>query len=163
VRAAVRPRARVPEVHDRRAGPVPGRLRFRAVSAAEPGPPAGRRAPAGGTVPRRLPTRAGPAGAGHRRPDRSRGRGRTQTAGRTRRSGLEVVVDRLAGRGRPAHQVWLPPLAEPPTLDQLLGPIWADPRRGLQAMKWPGGVLTVPVGIVDRPLDQRREPLIVDL
>ena len=32
---------------------------------------------------------------------------------------LDVVVDRLAGHGTPAHRVWLPPLTESPTLDML--------------------------------------------
>ena len=35
---------------------------------------------------------------------------------------LDVVVAQLAGHGAPAHQVWLPPLDVPPTLDQLLAP-----------------------------------------
>lgn len=82
---------------------------------------------------------------------------------RERRSVLDIVVERLAGQGRPAHQVWLPPLAEPPTLDQLLGPVSASLARGLHATNWPGAQLRVPVGIVDRPLDQRRDPLVVDL
>ena len=30
---------------------------------------------------------------------------------------LDVVVAQLAGRGPAAHQIWLPPLYEPPTLD----------------------------------------------
>ncbi len=33
---------------------------------------------------------------------------------------LDIIVDRMRGKGVPAHQVWLPPLAEPPTLDALL-------------------------------------------
>jgi S-DNA-T family DNA segregation ATPase FtsK/SpoIIIE len=61
---------------------------------------------------------------------------------------LDAVVDRLRGRGPAAHQVWLPPLAEPPTLD---------------ALPPAGAALTVPVGVVDRPLDQRRDPLWVEL
>ena len=38
-------------------------------------------------------------------------------------------MGRLAGRGPPAHQVWLPPLAEPPNLDELLGR-WLTVGRG---------------------------------
>jgi S-DNA-T family DNA segregation ATPase FtsK/SpoIIIE len=77
---------------------------------------------------------------------------------------LDVIVDRLRGYGTPAHQVWLPPLAEPPSLDRLLGELTADERRGLVATRWPGtGRLAVPVGIVDRPYEQRRDPFVVEL
>ena len=62
---------------------------------------------------------------------------------------LDTVLDRLAGYGTPAHRVWLPPLAESPTLDRLLGDL-----RGL---------LSVAIGLVDRPFDQRRDPLVVEL
>jgi DNA segregation ATPase FtsK/SpoIIIE, S-DNA-T family len=77
---------------------------------------------------------------------------------------LDVIVDQLRGYGAPAHQVWLPPLAEPPSLDTLLGEVSVDPRRGLIATGWPGtGRFTVPVGVVDRPYEQRRDPLVVEL
>jgi S-DNA-T family DNA segregation ATPase FtsK/SpoIIIE len=77
---------------------------------------------------------------------------------------LDVIVDRLRGYGAPAHQVWLPPLAEPSSLDRLLGELTSDERRGLVAAGWPGtGRLVVPVGIVDRPYEQRRDPLVVEL
>src|SRR5262249_41868490 len=60
----------------------------------------------------------------------------------------------------PAHQVWLPPLADPPTLDALLPPRVLDPQRGL-TVQVPElqGTLHAVVGIVDRPLDQRRDPV----
>ncbi len=61
---------------------------------------------------------------------------------------LDAVVDRLRGQGPPAHQVWLPPLGAPPALDELLTP--AAP-------------LSVPVGVVDRPFEQRRDPMWVEL
>ncbi len=77
---------------------------------------------------------------------------------------LEIVTQRLVGRGSPAHQVWLPPLAEPPTLAQLLPPLAADPADGLRPAGWAGrGQLQVPVGLVDKPYDQRRDPLWLDL
>jgi len=77
---------------------------------------------------------------------------------------LGVIVDRLRGHGTPAHQVWLPPLGDPPTLDELLPSLVADPRRGLTSSQWSGsGQLKAPVGIVDRPYEQRRDPLLVDL
>lgn len=71
---------------------------------------------------------------------------------------LDVVVRRLTGQGPPAHQVWLPPLDDPPTMDDLLPPLTVDPNRGLCPAGWEGlGRLVVPVGIVDRPFDQRRD------
>ncbi|MEH0845197.1 type VII secretion protein EccCa [Micromonospora sp. CPCC 205711] len=77
---------------------------------------------------------------------------------------LDVLIDRLRGRGAPAHQVWLPPLAEPPSLGELLGPLTAHPTFGLTTANWPGrGRLTVPVGVVDRPYEQRRDPMMVEL
>jgi S-DNA-T family DNA segregation ATPase FtsK/SpoIIIE len=77
---------------------------------------------------------------------------------------LDILVDRLAGRGAPAHQVWLPPLDEPPTLDQLLGGLTTDPVRGLRAARLElKGQLRAAVGVIDRPLEQRRDPLVLDL
>lgn len=63
---------------------------------------------------------------------------------------LQAVLDRLAGCGPTAHQVWLPPLGAAPALDSLL----RDTA--------PGG-LTVPIGIIDRPFEQCRTPLMVEL
>ncbi|ODR09360.1 type VII secretion protein EccC [Mycobacterium sherrisii] len=61
---------------------------------------------------------------------------------------LRGVLDRLAGHGPRAHQVWLPPLGSAPPLQPLLGD---------------AGALRVPIGIIDRPFDQSRAPLTVDL
>jgi DNA segregation ATPase FtsK/SpoIIIE, S-DNA-T family len=66
------------------------------------------------------------------------------------RTDLEVLVDRLVRAGPRAHQVWLPPLAAAIELDPLLRT--AAP-----------GWLRVPVGVVDRPLGQVQEPLLLDL
>ncbi|HEY6738552.1 MAG TPA: type VII secretion protein EccCb, partial [Actinopolymorphaceae bacterium] len=64
---------------------------------------------------------------------------------------------------RPAHQVWLPPLNEPPTINQLLPPLQVSEEFGLHAA-WEGrGRLQVPVALVDRPYHQRRDPLWIDL
>ncbi|GIG09244.1 type VII secretion protein EccCa [Catellatospora coxensis] len=85
---------------------------------------------------------------------------------------LDVIADRLLGHGPQAHQVWLPPLDQPPTLDQLLPPVRITTDRGLGVVP-PAGVdgrlyepadrLRVPVGVVDRPTEQRRDLLVADL
>ncbi len=73
------------------------------------------------------------------------------------RTVLDVVVDRVRGHGAPAHEVWLPPLDRSPSLDQLI----ADTRTSSAGRA--NATLRVPVGVVDRPYDQRREVLEVDL
>ncbi|HEX2284003.1 MAG TPA: type VII secretion protein EccCb, partial [Mycobacterium sp.] len=70
---------------------------------------------------------------------------------------LNVVVDRLRGHGRPAHEVWLPPLDESPAVNELLPDTeWSAPRNI-------NGQLWMPIGVVDRPYDQRRDLMMVDL
>jgi S-DNA-T family DNA segregation ATPase FtsK/SpoIIIE len=77
---------------------------------------------------------------------------------------LSTAIARLRDAGPPAHQVWLPPLSQPPTLDRLLPPLSPDPELGLTTADWPlRGALTVPVGIIDRPFEQQRDLLTVDL
>ncbi|MFJ1967622.1 type VII secretion protein EccCa [Streptomyces sp. NPDC087903] len=77
---------------------------------------------------------------------------------------LSVAVDRLRDSGPAAHQVWLPPLGAPPTLDAVLPGLEVTADRGLSATRRPGtGRLRVPVGLVDKPFDQRRDPLVLDL
>lgn len=62
---------------------------------------------------------------------------------------LDAVLARLTGHGAPAHQVWVPPLPDAVPLSDVLMP--ADPH------------LTVAIGLVDRPFEQRRDRLIVTL
>jgi len=77
---------------------------------------------------------------------------------------LDVIVSRLKGAGPPAHEVWLPPLTEPPSLDQLLPPLQPTEDRGFSPAGFFGnGRLQVPVGIVDKPFEQRRDLLWADL
>lgn len=66
---------------------------------------------------------------------------------------LDVVVGRLAGSGRRAHEVWLPPLDRSPSVDQLAATQPAAAQPGLQAL----------IGVVDRPYEQRRDVLCLDL
>lgn len=67
---------------------------------------------------------------------------------------LEIGVSRLAGAGVPAHEVWLPPLEDPPSLDLLLP---GSPRQAGSAFG------RVPLGWVDRPFEQTRGILSLDL
>ncbi|MHC0433748.1 type VII secretion protein EccCa [Streptomyces sp. O3] len=76
---------------------------------------------------------------------------------------LDVVVRRLEGRGASAHQVWLPPLDAPPPLDELLPGLAEVPGRGLAQPGYAGaGRLVVPLGLLDKPFEQRRDPLYRD-
>ncbi|WP_432832760.1 type VII secretion protein EccCa [Dactylosporangium sp. CA-092794] len=77
---------------------------------------------------------------------------------------LDVLVGRIEDRGVPAHQVWLPPLGEPPSLDGLLPPLRATSDRGL-TVDDPArhGRLQAAVGAIDRPFEQRRDVLWLDL
>jgi DNA segregation ATPase FtsK/SpoIIIE, S-DNA-T family len=77
---------------------------------------------------------------------------------------LDIVVAKLRGQGPAAHEVWLPPLDAPPSLDQLLPPLSVTEDRGLSPVAFSGnGALIVPVGIVDKPYEQRRDLLWADL
>ena len=77
---------------------------------------------------------------------------------------LDVAVQRMIGQGMPAHQVWLPPLDVPDTLDELMPDLVEDPDLGLVSPRWrnvPG--LVVPLGTVDRPREQRRDTMTLNL
>ncbi|WP_045824300.1 type VII secretion protein EccC [Williamsia herbipolensis] len=71
---------------------------------------------------------------------------------------LDMVVSRLEGHGRAAHEVWLPPLEDSTPVDQLV-PV----RDWRAAASKEHSSLRLPIGIVDRPYDQRRDVLFVDL
>ncbi|MDT7582000.1 MAG: segregation ATPase FtsK/SpoIIIE, family, partial [Pseudonocardiales bacterium] len=91
---------------------------------------------------------------------------------------LDTTIAALVGYGPPAHRVWLPPLGAPPPLDEVVGAPRPQPGRGLAAPShgssattrgpsWAEtgrpGTLRVPVGLIDRPYQQRRDPLVLDL
>ena len=69
----------------------------------------------------------------------------------SRRTVLDTVLDKIAGRGSPAHRVWLPPLTVSPALELLLQ------RVGARV------ALTVPIGLVDCPFEQRRDLLVAQI
>ncbi|GAB3967563.1 hypothetical protein GCM10027615_17270 [Plantactinospora veratri] len=74
------------------------------------------------------------------------------------------MVSRLVGQGPPAHQVWLPPLSQAPALDEILGPVITDPARGLTfGNPELHGALQVPVAMIDKPFEQRRDLLWLSL
>ena len=77
---------------------------------------------------------------------------------------FQIAVDRMSGHGPAAHQVWLPPLSDPASLDALMPDLAVVEGLGLVSTAWrESGALTVPLGIVDVPLEQRRERLTVSL
>src|SRR5690606_1386454 len=74
------------------------------------------------------------------------------------------AVQRMIGKGPEAHQVWLPPLDIPDTLDELMPDLVEDPDLGLVSHQWrnvPG--LVIPLGTVDRPREQRRDTMTLNL
>ena len=80
------------------------------------------------------------------------------------RSTFAIAVERMQGHGPAAHQVWLPPLSDPASLDELMGDLVEDPELGLVSPSWrAAGILTVPLGVIDVPLEQRRDRLVVTL
>ncbi|WP_247745279.1 type VII secretion protein EccCa [Streptomyces oryzae] len=77
---------------------------------------------------------------------------------------LQVAVRNMLTEDAPGHQVWLPPLPPRFTLAPLLGDPQPDADRGLSAEHWPGtGRLRFPVGVVDVPVRQEQQPLVIDL
>jgi S-DNA-T family DNA segregation ATPase FtsK/SpoIIIE len=76
----------------------------------------------------------------------------------------DVLMARLAGTGPAARQVWLPPLAEPPTLDMLLPSIEPHATRGMTVVDPAShGRLRVAVGVLDKPYEQARDLLVADV
>ncbi|WP_020574940.1 type VII secretion protein EccC [Actinopolymorpha alba] len=88
----------------------------------------------------------------------------TSQDGREPKVLLNLVVEQLQQMGRAAHQVWLPPLEDPPTLDELMpGPLEVTEEHGL-TVRWDRrGTLQAPVALVDKPYYQRRDPMWLDL
>ncbi|MBM6404226.1 type VII secretion protein EccCa [Phycicoccus sp. CSK15P-2] len=132
------------------------------------GPPKGRRrraaaadgGPAGSSD--ILPFTLAPVTAGRRAVEPAPQAGTSEPV--EERAVFDIAVSRMKGRGRPAHQVWLPPLDVPSSLDQLMRDLAPDPELGLVSRTWrERGDYVLPVGIVDRPLEQRRELHVLSL
>ncbi|MGW0435123.1 type VII secretion protein EccCb [Micromonospora sp. NPDC003197] len=76
---------------------------------------------------------------------------------------LQIVVDRLSSVTAPAHQVWLPPLPAALALDHLIGRPAIQSGRGYSSRVWPyNGKLAVPLGLLDLPVRQEQETLVMD-
>jgi len=80
---------------------------------------------------------------------------------------LRVAVAALRATGRPAHQVWLPPLPAALPLDRVLELTGGatDAAAAARMIRSPDdpGWLRIPVGMVDKPLEQAQETLRLDL
>ena len=78
---------------------------------------------------------------------------------------LDIAVDRMIGKGPEAHQVWLPPLDVPDTLDELMPDLVERPRAGpgLAAVARRAAAWSIPLGTVDRPREQRRDTMTLNL
>ena len=141
-------------------------LRFKAAYVSGPPTARGARTPRGGRRAARHPAvhdlrgadpRAAADGGASPSPSPSRQQGEQDSL-------LDVAVDRMEGHGPAAHQVWLPPLDVPDTLDDLMPDLVEDPELGLVSPEWRRlGGLVMPIGTVDRPREQRRDTLSVNL
>ncbi|MEV0705031.1 FtsK/SpoIIIE domain-containing protein [Saccharopolyspora sp. NPDC050389] len=77
---------------------------------------------------------------------------------------LETTLAEMRGKTPAAHQIWLPPLETPPTLDALLPPLQHNDARGYTAVRRPGDrPLQVPMGTIDVPYYRRQDPMVLDL
>ena len=68
------------------------------------------------------------------------------------------AVAAAAARGMSAHQVWLPPLPREVPIGSIVGGALKTAERPLSASR-----LAAPIGLVDRPAQQRQDPYWLDL
>ena len=147
LRAAAGPGPGLPQARPVDAAAVQGRLRVRSPAPPRrhrprPAPAYARaascRSPSATCSPRASPS---PSSSRRRRP---------AVAPVDSRAVLDIAVDRMLGHGPEAHQVWLPPLDVPDTLDALMGDLVEDPDLGLVSPSWRAR------GGLDRPARHRR-------
>ncbi|MDQ2846673.1 MAG: type VII secretion protein EccCa [Actinomycetota bacterium] len=74
---------------------------------------------------------------------------------------LDVAVRQMAEVGIRTSQIWLPPLPKRIDIDTVTGPVRVDPVRGLCVGI--GSGLSVPIGMLDKPSEQKQEPYLLDL
>lgn len=74
---------------------------------------------------------------------------------------LDVAVGQMAEVGTRTAQIWLPPLPKRLDLDAVGGAPRTDPVLGLRLAT--GGNLRVPIGLLDKPAEQKQEPYLLDL
>ena len=109
-----------------------GRLRLRPAVGSHPRAPRRGRQDRGHPALHRL-------GGAEARPGRARAGaapGRRRRESGDQDSLLDIAVQRMVGHGPAAHQVWLPPLDVPDTLDELLPDLAEDPELGLVSREW---------------------------
>lgn len=76
---------------------------------------------------------------------------------------FQYAVEQMRGKGTPAHQVWLPPLTKPDTLDRSMPDLQIVQGLGLVSPYWrKQGALVAPCAIEDKPREQKREVMAVD-
>jgi S-DNA-T family DNA segregation ATPase FtsK/SpoIIIE len=84
------------------------------------------------------------------------------------RTELQVVIERIAAVPPPpagwrVHMVWQPPLGGQISLRQILQVCGSGTLDGSHWLAQPPlGSLRVPIGILDRPMEQTQEPLVLD-
>lgn len=76
---------------------------------------------------------------------------------------FQYAVEQMRGKGTSAHQVWLPPLVNPNTLDEFMPDLQVVEGLGLISPGWrKRGALLAPCALEDRPREQRRDIMAID-
>lgn len=77
---------------------------------------------------------------------------------------FQYAVEQMRGKGTPAHVVWLPPLITPNSLDDFMPDLTVTEQYGLICPSWRArGTLLAPCALEDRPREQKREIMALDL
>ncbi len=77
---------------------------------------------------------------------------------------VDVVVSRLVKASAPTYRIVQPPLPKALPLDSITGPLEKHPGYGLTTPDANRrGALRIPLGVLDRPKDNKQEPLVLDL